>query len=217
MKIGISSYLLVEIMCIVFVSCLWQKEEKYNYTPAPNLSIAYFAEGCFWCAESIFESVEGVDEVVSGYCGGEASGANYNAVSEGYTKHAESIAVYYNSSKINYDTLLKIFFASHDPTTLNRQGPDKGRQYRSAIFFQSESERLAASAFIEKLYTKGTFPQLSVTTILEPYQNFYRAEDYHQNFERSNPHHEYIQAVSVPRVLAFKNKFPHLLKKKYAH
>jgi peptide-methionine (S)-S-oxide reductase len=183
----------------------------------PGTSKAYFASGCFWCVEAVFESVEGVVEVVSGYSGGDEKNANYEAVSSGATKHAETVEVYYDPTKINYKTLLTVFFGSHDATTLNRQGPDAGRQYRSAIFYQSEDEKKIASSFIERLYLDGGLPQGTITTELVPLKAFYPAEGYHQNYERLHPNESYIKGVSIPRLKKFQAAYPDLLKKVSTH
>ena len=132
-------------------------KEKMTSVKSKNVegkASAIFASGCFWCVEAIFESVEGVVEAVSGYSGGLASDANYPAVSYGRTDHAEAVEVFYDPDVIDYNTLLKVFFGSHDPTTLNQQGPDRGRQYRSAIFYKKEEEKLMAEAYIKKLTKK---------------------------------------------------------------
>lgn len=172
---------------------------------------AYFASGCFWCVEAVFESVIGVSEVVSGYAGGKAEDATYEKVSAGLTGHAETVCVYYNPGLLKYETLLTVFFDSQDPTTLNRQGPDSGTQYRSAVFYTSESEKQLAAAAIKeindsKLYSKP------VVTSLEPFTGFYPAEDYHQNYERLNPDQGYVRAVSIPRFKKFQARHPGLLK-----
>ncbi len=193
------------------------QEVKQNVAPKANEKIAVFASGCFWCVEAIFESVEGVNEVISGYCGDKKEYANYDMVSNGYTKHAESVAVYYDSTKITYNTLLDVFFGSHDATTLNRQGPDAGRQYRSAIFCKDQSEKLAAESFIEKLYNDGGYTRGSITTEVVINPNFYPAEDYHQDYEKNNPNNSYVRAVSVPRLKKFQARFPQLLKKNINH
>ena len=181
-----------------------------------GLSKAYFASGCFWCVEAIFESVEGVGEVVSGYSGGKASTADYNKVSSGTTKHAEAVEVYYNPEVVSYETLLKVFFGSHDPTTLNRQGPDRGPQYRSAIFYQNDEEKALSEAYIKELTEAGTFDGPIVTEVV-PFEAFYDAEDYHQDYEKHNPNNPYVQRVSVPRLKRFQAKFPELLKKDAGH
>ncbi len=174
---------------------------------------AYFASGCFWCVEAIFESVEGVKEVISGYAGGSKQDANYKAVSAGVTDHAESVEVYYDEKVVSYKTLLKVFFGSHDPTTLNKQGPDRGRQYRSAIFYQNDQEFKQAKAYIDQL--NDTTYDGKITTELSPLVAFYPAEDYHQNFEKLNPNQSYVRAVSIPRLKRFQSKFPGLLKKEH--
>lgn len=173
---------------------------------------AYFASGCFWCVEAIFESVEGVAEAVSGYAGGTADDANYRAVSGGYTNHAEAVEVYYDSTVVDFPTLLQVFYGSHDPTTLNRQGPDRGPQYRSAVFYQNEKEQEITLSYQKQLNDSGIFQKEIVTQIV-PLEVFYPAEDYHQDFERRNPNQGYVRAVSVPRLKKFQKKFPELLKK----
>lgn len=172
--------------------------------------VAYFASGCFWCVEAIYESVKGVKEVVSGYSGGSAQDANYKAVSAGITDHAEAVAVYYDPSIIDYKTLLVVFFDSHDPTTLNRQGPDWGRQYRSAIFYTSEQEKRIAEDYIASLLRKKIVPK--ITTEIVSLEAFYPAEEYHQNYKKKHPNDPYIKGVSNPRFESFKAKHPTLLK-----
>lgn len=172
---------------------------------------AYFASGCFWCVEAVFESVIGVEEVISGYSGGSARDAKYAAVSAGRTNHAESVEVYYDPEIVDYKTLLIVFFGSQDPTTLNRQGPDSGRQYRSSIFYTTEEEKLQAESYIKELTDKKVFNAPIVTEVV-PFEAFYAAEEYHQDFERKNPNQGYVRAISVPRLNRFKAQFPHLLK-----
>lgn len=184
-----------------------------TYQPSQNTSRAYFASGCFWCVEAIFESVYGVENVISGYSGGSKADASYELVSSGSTNHAETVEVYYDSTKISYATLVRIFFDSHDATTLNRQGPDSGRQYRSAIFYQNESEKNIAADYIASLYAMGQYPKGSITTTLEKFNAFYPAEAYHQDYEKLNPNQPYIRAVSIPRLKKFQSKNPDLLKK----
>ncbi|MFT6334796.1 MAG: peptide-methionine (S)-S-oxide reductase [Halioglobus sp.] len=171
-----------------------------------------FASGCFWCVEAVFESVEGVSEAVSGYAGGSAKDANYSAIGSGKTGHAEAVEVFYDPKVVSYETLLKVFFGSQDPTTLNQQGPDRGTQYRSTIFYKNEAEKLASEKYIAEL-TKNKVFDGAITTTLEPLVKFYDAEDYHQNYEARNPNQSYVRAVSVPRLNKFKAKFPELLKK----
>ncbi len=174
-------------------------------------SKAYFASGCFWCVEAIFESVKGVEEVISGYSGGDAKKANYGEVSSARTKHAEAVEVYYDPNIVDYPTLIKVFFGSHDPTTPNQQGNDRGPQYRSVIFYQSPEEKGVAEAYMATLTADAVFPAPIVTELV-PLKAFYPAEDYHQNYERRNPTNPYVQAVSIPRLKRFQAKFPELLK-----
>ncbi len=182
--------------------------------PAKDLSKfhrAYFASGCFWCVEAVFESVEGVEEVISGYSGGEKQNPTYQEVSSGSLRHAEAVEVYYDSSKVDYPTLLKVFFGSHDPTTPNRQGPDRGPQYRSMIFYQNPAEKELADAYIQKLNESGDLPGPIVTEV-EAFKKFWPAEDYHQNYERLHPDQPYVKNVSIPRLRKFQKAYPELLK-----
>ena len=173
--------------------------------------IAYFASGCFWCVEAVFESVQGVSEVISGYSGGEKVNPTYEQVSRGLTKHAEAVKVYYDPEVIDYKTLVEVFYGSHDPTTLNRQGPDRGPHYRSAIFYRNDEEKAISEKFTAELDESGVFSAPIVTQIVA-FDAWYDAEDYHQDYERLNPNQPYIRSVSVPRLNRFKAKFPHLLK-----
>lgn len=172
---------------------------------------AVFASGCFWCVEAIFESIKGVPEVISGYAGGTKADATYEKVSAGVTDHAESVMVYYDPEIINYKTLLEVFFGSHDPTTLNRQGPDSGRQYRSTIFYNNDAEKIAAETYIKNLEENQVYSS-AITTTLEKLDQFYPAEDYHQDYEKNNPNQPYVKSVSIPRLKKFQAKFPELLK-----
>lgn len=185
--------------------------QKVSQENLDKLSKAYFASGCFWCVEAIYESVEGVGEVVSGYAGGKESTATYERVSSGRTKHAEAVMVYYDPKVVSYETLVKVFFGSHDPTTANAQGPDHGPQYRSAIFYQNETEKTIVRNYIAQLEKEKAYKG-SITTELAPFEAFFDAEEYHQDFERRNPNQGYVKAVSVPRLNRFKAKFPELLK-----
>jgi len=176
-----------------------------------GLSKAYFASGCFWCVEAVYESVKGVAEVVSGYSGGSSLNPNYKAIGTGKTGHAETIEVYYNADEVSFETLLSVFFGSGDPTTLNRQGPDRGTQYRSIIFYQNDAEKLAIEKKIAALEEDQVFDNPIVTEVTA-FEQFYPAEDYHQNYERLNPTNPYVQSVSIPRLKRFQKKFPDLLK-----
>ncbi|MEW6754133.1 MAG: bifunctional methionine sulfoxide reductase B/A protein [Candidatus Latescibacterota bacterium] len=179
--------------------------------PAPARASAVFAGGCFWCTEAVFEELDGVMEAVSGYAGGSAETANYEDVSTGRTGHAESIQITYEPRQIPYEKLLEVFFATHDPTTLNRQGPDRGPQYRSAIFYASEEERELAQAYIADLAAAQVYDAPIVTT-LEPLQTFYPAESHHQNFVCLNPHQGYVRAVALPKVAKVRARFSKMLK-----
>lgn len=187
-----------------------------NATEQPKdltgLSKAYFASGCFWCVEAIFESVEGVEEAISGYAGGEATTATYQQVSSGTTRHAEAVEVYYDPEQVSYSTLLKVFFGSHDPTTPNRQGPDRGPQYRSAVFYRTPEEKQLTEDYIAKLKEQGAFKDPIVTEVSE-LTEFFQAEAYHQNYERLHPNEPYVRSVSIPRLNRFKQRYPDLLKK----
>ncbi len=178
-----------------------KKDQKVNLTPPPGKAIAAFAEGCFWCSEHIFEELAGVDSAVSGYAGGYTKNPTYEEVCAETTGHAETVLVYYNPKVISYADLLEAFFTSHDPTTLNRQGPDEGTSYRSAIFYQNDQEKELAQQAIKKWTSSFKDP---IVTSLEPLRAFYRAEEYHQNYTEYNPSSSYIQNVSMPRFQSFK-------------
>ena len=180
---------------------------------AQKTKVAYFGSGCFWCVEAIFETVKGVKEAESGYCGGTTKNPTYEQICTGRTGHAETVKVTYDPNVISYADLLRVFFNSHDPTTLNQQGPDKGTQYRSVIFYSNESEKELAKNYIKNLLDKKTFKE--ITTTLEPFSTFYPAEVYHQDFEKRNPDYPYVKQVSLPRLKAFKNKTKDLLKKNH--
>ena len=179
------------------------------YAQKEATKTAYFASGCFWCSEAIFELIVGVKSAESGYTGGKTVNPTYEQVCSGNTGHAEAIKVVYYPSSVSYEKLVRAFFESHDPTTLNQQGADKGTQYRSAIFYQNDAEKQYANSYCKELVSKGTFKV--VTTEVVPFTIFYAAESYHQDYEKKNPNNGYIQAVSKPRMLAFKKKTKLLL------
>lgn len=187
-----------------------QSNSEKKSDPISTNSVAYFASGCFWCVEAVFESVVGVGEVESGYSGGKIVNPSYELICSGTTRHAEAVKVYYDSNLVSYSTLLTVFFDSHDPSTLNQQGPDRGPQYRSMIYYQTDKEKELAENYITNALLKKEFTK--ITTEVVPFDIFYIAEDYHQNFERLNPDQGYVQAVSVPRLNRFKAKHPELLK-----
>jgi len=179
-------------------------------------SKAYFASGCFWCVETIYESLEGVKEVYSGYAGGSTVNPNYYQVMTGRTGHAESIEIIYDDSIIDFEVLLKVFFDSHDPTTMNRQGPDYGTQYRSIAFYSNEKEKEKINNYINLLSSNSIFGK-NIVTEVKKIEEFYYAEDYHQDFERKNPNNPYVRNVSIPRFNDFKKKTSNYVKIKDDH
>ncbi len=171
-------------------------------------AIAVFAGGCFWCTEAVFERVKGVESVVSGYAGGNDDDANYQLVSAGATDHAEVIQITYDPQAVTYGELLKVFFTvAHDPTQLNRQGPDTGRQYRSAVFYLNDAQKQATAAYIQQLQDAGTFAEPIVTT-LEPLTKFHPAEQYHQDYVRLNPAQPYVVYNALPKVKKLEKQLP---------
>jgi methionine-S-sulfoxide reductase len=172
---------------------------------------AVFAGGCFWCVEAVFEELDGVIDAVSGYAGGSAETANYKDVCSGTTGHAEAVQIIYEPSKISYEQLLQVHFATHDPTTLNRQGNDVGPQYRSAIFFADEREKQLAAAMIADLTDARAYSSPIVTT-LEPLKSFYPAETHHQNYVCQNPRQSYVQHVALPKVMKVRKTFSGMVK-----
>ena len=171
---------------------------------------AIFAGGCFWGVDAVFKHVRGVTKVVSGYAGGDAGTARYDEVGSGSTGHAESVEVTYDPAVVSYGTLLKVFFTvAHDPTELNRQGPDAGTQYRSTIFIANEAQRAAAAAYIAELTKAAVFRRPIVTT-LEPLKAFYAAEAYHQNYLALHPNQPYIVINDMPKIAVLKQKMPEL-------
>ena len=178
--------------------------------PVEGYERAYFASGCFWCVEAIFESIKGVKEAVSGYSGGFEEHPTYKEVSYGKTNHAEAVEVFYNPDTVSYRNLVIAFFGSHDPTALYRQGPDRGKQYRSIAFYQNEKEKRIIDSMVTQL-NETVYDGEIVTQIL-PFQKFWEADAYHQNYERKHPNDPYIIGVSIPRLNRFKKQFPDLLK-----
>lgn len=169
--------------------------------------------GCFWCTEAVFTKLDGVIAVVSGYAGGTAESADYQSVCSGTTDHAEVIRVRFDSSRISFGQILKVFFAvAHDPTHLNRQGNDIGRQYRSAVFYADEEQRQVARAYLQQLTEAKVFAAPLVTT-LEPLEQFFEAEAYHQNFVARNPAQPYVAAIAMPKVKKLQKAFADKLKK----
>ena len=177
----------------------------------PGLQTAVLAGGCFWGIEAVFEHVKGVKDVVSGYAGGSAGSAHYDAVGSGSTGHAESVRIRFDPSVVSYGQLLKVFFSvAHDPTQLDRQGPDRGSQYRSEIFYGNAEQQRVATAYIAQMTRAGTWGSKPIVTRIEPLKAFFPAESYHQDFARLNPTHPYIVYNDAPKVQHLKQRFPGL-------
>jgi len=184
---------------------------EINMVDNNNLKKATFGSGCFWCTEAVFERVEGVQSVVSGYAGGTVEYPSYNKVCTGTTGHAEVIQITYDPDIITYDELLQIFWRTHDPTTLNRQGNDVGTQYRSVIFYHDDEQKQLAEKYKEELNASGAWKDPIVTEIV-PLTNFYKAEDYHQNYYENNPNQGYCSFVIAPKLEKFEKVFKEKLK-----
>ncbi len=196
------------------------KVQSSSYTVEPSalaadnkndLETATFASGCFWCTEAVFEQVRGVESVVSGYAGGEKPNPTYEEVSAGRTNYAESVQIYYDPEVVSYKELLEIFFGTHDPTQVNRQGPDIGKQYRSEVFYANQQQEGEAKSYMKKLTELGKFKK-PIATKLSALKNFYEAEGYHQNYYEHNPGNPYIISVTKPKVEKFKKKYASFLK-----
>jgi peptide-methionine (S)-S-oxide reductase len=185
---------------------------KVNLVAPKGKSIAAFAEGCFWCSPHIFDAVPGIDSAVAGYAGGHTVNPTYQDVCTETTGHAETILVYYDPKLISFDGLLDVFFTSHDPTTKDQQGPDRGSSYRSVIFYQTAAEKVTAANAIAQYNKSGMFKKPIVTEVTS-LNAFYRAEEYHQKFVQKNPDNGYIQNVSLPRFDRFKNTYKGKLNK----
>lgn len=213
------------LLCLTFVSCAQRrdtppdKENNHKLTamntndPANGrLDTATFGEGCFWCTETMFQQLKGVEKVESGYSGGHVADPSYELVCTGTTGHAEVCNILYDPSVISYDELLQAFWESHDPTTLNRQGNDVGTQYRSVIFYHNDEQRSKAENYKKKLDASGAWNSPIVTAI-EPFHNFYPAENYHQDYYNNNRSQPYCQFVIRPKLEKFRKVFKEELKK----
>ena len=173
---------------------------------------AYFASGCFWCVEAVYESVTGVEEVINGYAGGHTKNPTYEASNTGRTGHAEAVEVIYDPKVVSFSTLVDVYFASQNPTQVNGQGPDRGSQYRSILFYQNDEQKQIIESKKELLAKKLN---AKIAAEVYPFQKFWIAEDYHQNYERLHPNNSYIQGVSIPRLNRFKQKMPEVLKENH--
>lgn len=216
-------HLILTLATIVLISCQNNAQTNKNQEAIINAkpvevpikngkARAYFASGCFWCVEAIYESVNGVDEVISGYSGGHTKNPTYKASNTGKTGHAEAVEVIYDPKVVSFETLVDIYFGSQNPTQVNGQGNDIGSQYRSIIFYQNEAQKQIILKKKEALAKK-----LNETIAAEvyPFQKFWVAEAYHQNYKKLHPNDSYIRNVSIPRLNRFKAKFPHLLKENH--
>ena len=201
--------------CLLFaalVSCAAEfPAPAVDLPPTPQKATAVLAGGCFWGMEGVFEQLKGVTRVVAGYAGGQQSTAHYEMVETGRTGHAESVQITYNPSEISYGKLLQVYFSvAHDPTEFNRQGPDAGTQYRSAIFYSSPEQRRVAEAYIWQLMEAKVFPR-PIVTQLTPLAGFYAAEAYHQHFLERNPDNPYIVYNDLPKIERLRQQYPELL------
>lgn len=216
----IKTFLIAAITFVGLTSCA-QKDNKEtkkmneknmsNNTTNATTDTATFGTGCFWCTEAIFQQLDGVIKVTSGYSGGQIKNPTYKEVCSGNTGHAECLNIVYDPAKISFDELLEVFWQTHDPTTLNRQGNDVGTQYRSVIFYHNDEQKAKAEKYKSELNKSGAFDDAIVTT-LEPSTTFYPAEDYHQNYYNNNGSEGYCQIVIRPKVEKFKKVFKDKLK-----
>ena len=211
-----SGLILPIIMLLAGVSCGQRKNKEAIATPMNNqqnseLQLATFGNGCFWCTEAIFQRLKGVEKVVSGYAGGKVKNPTYKEVCSGLTGHAEVIQITYNPKEISYEELLEVFWQTHDPTTLNRQGADVGTQYRSVIFYHDDNQKRLAQEYKVKLDKSGAFDDPIVTEI-SAYNNYSPAEDYHQNYYNLNGNAPYCSFVIQPKIDKFKKVFKAKLK-----
>ncbi|WP_261394953.1 peptide-methionine (S)-S-oxide reductase MsrA [Membranihabitans marinus] len=189
-----------------------QRSTSMDLKAAPDEAIFTIAGGCFWCVEEVYERTKGVHRAISGYAGGHTKNPTYESSNTGQTGHAETVQVYYNPDSISFHTLLEVFFlAAHDPTQVDRQGPDVGTQYRSIAFYRSPEEKDAIENYMAELNASGKFEK-PIATEIKKLDTFYPAEDYHQNYYPQNPGNPYIQKVSRPKVEKFERKFPELVK-----
>ena len=218
------SLILLSFLVALPVSCqqVDSKKNKSNTTITPievassdGFKRAYFASGCFWCVEAIYESLKGVEESISGYSGGHTKNPTYESSNTGKTGHAEAVEIIYNPEIISFKLLVDVYFGSQNISQVNGQGNDIGSQYRSIIFYQNEKEKNIIADKIKALYKEN--PDRKVAAEVMPFQKFWIAEKYHQDYERLHPNNSYIQNVSIPRLKRFQNKFPELLKENSKH
>lgn len=220
----------VAVLSLVATSCGQQQgtalKPKSNLKEVPAIAdyiegtdldkyaVATFAGGCFWCTEASFERIEGVKAVISGYSGGELKNPSYRLVASGGTKHAEAIQIYYDDKVVSFETLLKVFYVAHDGTQVNRQGPDRGPQYRSEIFYHDEAQKMAAENYIKELDNSGKYSR-PIATLVNAYTAFWVAEAYHQDYYPSHQDNPYVANVSKPKVEKVEKVFKDILKAEY--
>jgi len=219
MNIKINSLILGIIILFTSISCGQKSEnqkisnkmneEKVNMTGMETIT---FGAGCFWCVEAVFQQIEGVVKVESGYSNGQTKNPSYKEVCTGNTGHAEVVQVTFDPKKVSFDTILEIFWKTHDPTTLNRQGGDAGTQYRSGVFYSNEAQKVAAQSWLKKLNDEHVFPNPIVTEITA-LSNYSKAEDYHQDYYDLNGHNPYCQVVIKPKIDKLQKTFKDKLKK----
>lgn len=211
---------LIAVLAMVSLSCQSKQNPEKGIVESnkgdlkmdnKKTETAIFAGGCFWCTEAFFTDLKGVEKVTSGYIGGKTENPTYKEVCSGYTGHAEAIKITFNPDEVAYDDLLEIFFATHDPTTINRQGADVGTQYRSEIFYTSEEQKLAAENFIKLLTDQDIYGKKIVTKVSKA-STFYPAEDYHQDYYAQNPNQPYCSAVITPKLDKLKKNYKSKLK-----
>ena len=179
---------------------------------AVSFEVATIASGCFWCIEAIFNEVDGIEKMVSGYTGGKTINPSYSEVCSGATGHAEAVQLTFDPGRISFEQILRIFFNMHDPTTLNRQGSDVGTQYRSAIFYHNEEQKVVAEQVIQKLSSENVWDAPIVTEVV-PLNKFYPAEDYHQKYFEENPEQAYCKMVIAPKLAKFRKRYLKKVKK----
>lgn len=213
----LSSVLLSSAMLFTITGCAQKSGKaveaarKMEGSSLSGMSQATFAAGCFWHEEALFESIKGVKEAISGYAGGHTSNPSYEGIETGSSGHAETVNVYYDSSVINYPTLLKVYLAGQDPTQVNGQGPDLGTQYRSIAFYRNASEKAMIEQAITALKNSGKFDRPIAVQVV-PFVKFWPAEDYHQDYIKHNPGGGYVQNVSIPEIQHFQKQYPELVK-----
>ena len=206
-------YLIFILVLSAFGACA-QKSKQHIVTQNKDLSKfsqATFAAGCFWHEEALFESVNGVQEAISGYAGGRTANPTYEEIETGSTGHAETVNVFYDSSIITYPQLLKVFFAGQDPTQVNGQGPDMGTQYRSIVFYRNTTEKALTEKYINELTASHKYDSPIAAQLL-PFTKFWQAEDYHQDYIYHNPNGGYVQNVSIPEIRKFQKEYPEMVK-----